>query len=237
MHRMLHLTHIFHLSDLVKKFRVAQSDLVKSWDHCYDRENASFSDTGDVGEIWFGEDIQERVLDWIENCKEIDQSDPIIDVGCGNGVLLVELAQRGYTDLVGVDYSEGAIKLAKSITESEGIQGVEYQVVDLLSDNARDKYTCLSRVYRACIDKGTYDAVSLMPEGDKAARRSYIHTIKSIMRKDGLFIITSCNWTKDQLMMSFIDDFVLHDEIRTPSFKFGGQVGNTVTSLIFKLKS
>jgi hypothetical protein len=31
-------------------------------------------------------------------------------------------------------------------------------------------------------------------------------------------------------------DFQLHDKIKTPSFMFGGKVGNTVTSSIFKLK-
>ena len=39
----------------------------------------------------FGEDSQERILDWIEDCDEISNEDSIIDLGCGNCMLLVEL--------------------------------------------------------------------------------------------------------------------------------------------------
>lgn len=37
------------------------------------------------------------------NC-DIAKNAKIIDIGCGNGLLLLALAERGYSQLVGVDY-------------------------------------------------------------------------------------------------------------------------------------
>lgn len=39
----------------------------------------------------FGEDSQERVLDWLEDYGGVASEDPVIDLGCGNGVMLLEM--------------------------------------------------------------------------------------------------------------------------------------------------
>ena len=31
------------------------------------------------------------MLDWVEDSEDVAETDPIIDLGCGNGVMLVEL--------------------------------------------------------------------------------------------------------------------------------------------------
>lgn len=55
-----------------------------------------------------------------------------------------------------------------------------------------------------------------------------------MLEDDGLLIITSCNWTETELCKAFSGKFVKHSVIPAPSFKFGGKVGSTVTSLVFK---
>lgn len=35
------------------------------WDLTYGRELESFQDIGDEGEVWFGEDSSDEILDWI----------------------------------------------------------------------------------------------------------------------------------------------------------------------------
>ena len=53
----------------------------------------------------------------------------ILDLGCGNGALLFELRDEGWAGrLVGVDYSEKSVALARQIQE-----------VDILSGSARSK--------------------------------------------------------------------------------------------------
>ncbi|XP_062583846.1 EEF1A lysine methyltransferase 2-like [Saccostrea cucullata] len=207
------------------------------WDETYGREIKSFNDFGDVGEIWFGEDSQERVLDWLEDCDSVTTDDPVLDLGCGNGMMLIEMTRRGYTNLTGVDYSNGAIELAKAIAEKEEITCITYQVADLIATDCTQKYTCLTRQYKIVIDKGTYDAISLIPDSEVEARQAYLKTVKHLVVEDGIFVITSCNWTKDQLLQFFKPEFELFKKIPTPSFQFGGQMGSTVTSLVLKPKS
>lgn len=53
------------------------------------------------------------------------------------------------------------------------------------------------------LDKGTYDAISLNPENNMDKRRNYIKKVHELMKPNGIFIITSCNWTDDELISHF----------------------------------
>ena len=41
----------------------------------------------------FGEDTMEKVVSWIDDCEEIHSDDSIIDLGCGNGMMCIELVR------------------------------------------------------------------------------------------------------------------------------------------------
>ena len=84
---------------------------VFSWDNEYARELEVFKEFGDIGEVWyvalfslffyntcfsllrFGYDCQTRVVNWIKESPDIGTESHIIDLGCGNGSLLVELVR------------------------------------------------------------------------------------------------------------------------------------------------
>lgn len=57
--------------------------------------------------------------------------------------------------------------------------------------------------FDVCIDKGTFDAISLSPEDREEAKKLYVNSLKTVMKPGGFFIITSCNWTKEQLLQIF----------------------------------
>ncbi|XP_076253055.1 EEF1A lysine methyltransferase 2 [Rhynchophorus ferrugineus] len=195
------------------------------WEKRYKQEIKNFTNHGDVGEIWFGEDIVDKVTVWI--IKHIPKTARIIDVGCGNGHTLIELANEGYTNLVGVDYSERAVILAQSIAENRGLN-IKYSQCDILQG--------LNDVYDIVHDKGTYDAISLS-ENAQENRNMYIVNIEKALKSDGLFIITSCNWTHNELQDQYKDHFDLDCLIPTPQFKFGGKVGSVVSICVFKHKN
>ncbi|KDN38957.1 hypothetical protein RSAG8_09114, partial [Rhizoctonia solani AG-8 WAC10335] len=46
----------------------------------------------------------------------------VLDIGTGNGIMTVTLAENGYDPdrLVGLDYSEPSIKLARSVASGRG---------------------------------------------------------------------------------------------------------------------
>ena len=61
----------------------------------------------------------------------------------------------------------------------------------------------IAPVFRACVDKGTYDAISLNPDDPKTKRSLYIENVSKMLDKSGYLVITSCNWTEDELVEQF----------------------------------
>lgn len=197
---------------------------VDYWEKCYKDEMKQFNRFGDPGEIWFGHDIVKRLLRWMNSSDVIKKDAEVVDLGCGNGMLLVELANEGFSNLTGLDYSENAILLCKKVTDKHKFH-ITFKVCDILNG--------LGSTYDIILDKGTYDAVSLSKDA-KANRTKYIQNVNLGLRTNGVFIIVSCNWTENELIEHFKLNFTLIQTIPTPQFTFGGTVGNVVTICSFK---
>ena len=77
-----------------------------------------------------------RVVNWLtdkEQEGEISTEAAILDVGCGNGVLSVDLYKEGWTEVTGVDYSPAAVDLARKVAEQEDCK-IQFEVCDILED-------------------------------------------------------------------------------------------------------
>ncbi|XP_072946921.1 EEF1A lysine methyltransferase 2 [Epargyreus clarus] len=196
------------------------------WQEVYTKEIDNYEDHGDPGDVWFGEDSAMRVIHWICNCG-VEKDTPIVDLGCGNGYTLMELAKEGFTNLLGIDYCKEAIELAERISLKD-FPIIKYKVFDITKDNVNDldKFGLIH-------DKGTYDAISLNPDNPKEHREKYINQMEKMLLDNGLFIITSCNWTEEELVKHFSEKMRLKCVIPTPQFKFGGKVGSVVSSVVF----
>ena len=96
-----------------------------SWDNQYSLEKKNFEEIGDRGEVWFGENAMNRMVRWLE--KNVDPDSQIIDLGCGNGVMSIELYEAGFKHVHGVDYSANAIDLAKKLAQDSGLEDQEVQ--------------------------------------------------------------------------------------------------------------
>ncbi|XP_054437642.1 EEF1A lysine methyltransferase 2 isoform X1 [Pteronotus mesoamericanus] len=197
------------------------------WDAVYERGLNNFQDYGDRGEIWFGEESMNRLIRWLQKHKiPLDAS--VLDIGTGNGVFLVELAKLGFSNITGIDYSPPAIQLSGSIIEKEGLSNIKLKVEDFLNLS-----TELSG-FHICIDRGTFDAVSLNPDNAIEKRKQYVKSLSRVLKVKGFFLITSCNWTKEELLNEFSEGFELFEELPTPKFSFGGRSGSSVTALVFQ---
>ncbi|XP_048406641.1 EEF1A lysine methyltransferase 2 isoform X4 [Stegostoma tigrinum] len=177
----------------------------------------------------FGEESVDRVITWLESQK-IPKAAALLDIGTGNGYFLIELAKSGFTNLTGIDNSSPAVELAKAIAEKEHVVTLKLQVEDFLHPSPN-----LSQ-YEICIDKGTFDAISLSPDHSTEKLSLYRQALHSVLKDGGLFLITSCNWTKEELVSHFHEGFELLQELPTPKFQFGGKTGHSVTALVFKWK-
>ncbi|XP_008549676.1 EEF1A lysine methyltransferase 2 [Microplitis demolitor] len=213
---------------------------LEHWEKIYDEEINNFQEYGDVGEIWFGKNNAFKLIKCIEELN-ISKSDPIIDLGCGNGWTLLKLYENGFKNLLGVDYSPKAVELARNILKENKIVlddlATRIEVCDILQDldsgDGKDKNFLKPRSFKLIHDKGTYDAVSLNPDDRHRQRGKYKTNVWDLLMDNGYLIISSCNWTKDELIQHF-SGFKVEKILEAPAIKFGGKVGQSVTNIVFK---
>jgi hypothetical protein len=71
--------------------------------------------------------------------------------------------------------------------------------------------------------------------------RSYIRSTRTLRGASGILLLTSCNFTLEELKALFLDDAEgKKDEIeeleedKKPKFSFGGKTGNTTTAVLVR---
>ncbi|KAL1925219.1 uncharacterized protein VTP21DRAFT_102 [Calcarisporiella thermophila] len=202
----------------------------KYWDDAYLREMTYFNEFGQVGEVWFGAESEEKIFEWI-NSNITDHGTNILEVGCGNGHLLLELATMAFTSLLGVDYSQHAIDLASAIARERGLDGViAYRRIDFMRDELEGSFGLI-------IDKGTYDTISLNSESVSSTgnglARQYSHRVGELLEDSGVLLITSCNWSVDELKKHFANELEYHSHVHS-SLK--GAPGKTICTIAFRKK-
>lgn len=139
---------------------------------------------------------------------------------------------------MGVDYSAQSVELAKRVAEQEG-SGAEFVQWDVLHGDYADVLNGEEeRGWDVVTDKGTFDAISLSAR-DTAGHpaESYRGRISPLLKTGGVFIITSCNWTEDELRAWFGAGEGAFEEagrIEYRSFSFGGHKGQTISTLCFR---
>lgn len=175
--------------------------------------------------------------------------------------------QGGFTGpMVGVDYSPKSIELARHLVSrslsSSSPENIRFEVWDILAAQALDMpdwFPAEKGGFDIVLDKGTFDAVSLSAEeiedeGEmeggatvKWSRRvqrriceRYPPAAIQLVRPGGFLVVTSCNWTEDELVKWFTTSatgtpgLVVWDRIAYTKFRFGGQEGQGVCTVCFQ---
>lgn len=156
----------------------------------------------------------------------------------------------------GIDYSEASIEVAKAIATKDGLAQIEFITRDVIDDPLPEEET-----WDLVLDKGTLDGISLSDQkrDGKAMWEVYVGRIARLVRRDGgVLLITSCNFTKEELLKKFVTletgQFFLffssrvdanldfhpsqsglkyYSHIPRPTFQFGGATGSTITTVAF----
>ena len=164
--------------------------------------------------MWFGEESVDRVVRWLSKNEDlVPKIAHILDLGCGNGKSCFELACEGYDNVIGVDYCSEAIELSRKIAEKHDVTNVKFQTCDILTDIDSLRSDIGRQTFDVCMDKGTYDAVSLNPDNPKEKREKYIQNVALLLEKQGFLIITSCNWTEEELKTQFSKSKFIHPSL------------------------
>ncbi|KAH9481341.1 Protein-lysine N-methyltransferase efm4 [Psilocybe cubensis] len=201
------------------------------WDNVYQQELENFEEIGDEGEIWsavmrswfhfvpllmgevrFGEDSVEKMVDWVSEHVPPSNNASILEVGSGNGTLLFGLLEASYdpATLYGIDYSAGAVKLAAGIAESRGASRITFSECDFLNEDPIlpknvDSSAEGIQVWDLLLDKGTYDAIALGEKNEQGYSPAvkYPNRVSRLLKPGGFFLITSCNFTEEELKVNF----------------------------------
>ncbi|KAG2367905.1 S-adenosyl-L-methionine-dependent methyltransferase [Suillus spraguei] len=190
------------------------------WDNVYDEELENFSENGDEGEIWFGKKAMNEMVKWV------------------NQHALHALISH---QLLGIDYSEGAVQLAQSVAHSRNLTAITFRVCDFLHEDPpllADQKANQNGAWDLILDKGTYDAIALMEkdENGRIPAEGYPMRVAKLLNPGGHFLITSCNFTDFELQTKFITEetgLEYHSRIAHPTISFGGSIGSACSSVAF----
>ncbi|KAG5972658.1 hypothetical protein E4U55_000782 [Claviceps digitariae] len=203
----------------------------------------------------------------------------LLDLGCGNGSMLFSLREQGWHGpALGVDYSPQSVELARQVclakagektdedededkTMQSEVRFAEWDIMKgsyetVLQGTGTGTGTGTDgQAWDVVLDKGTFDAVCLSGERTEEGRRVcevYGERVLPLVRRGGVFLITSCNWTEEELTRWFVgsrrdgDDgadteshaeegrFVPAGRIEYRTFSFGGVKGQTISTLCFR---
>lgn len=227
-----------------------------SWNNFYKKEQDNFNENEeDTGECWFDDsDAESKMIQSIidklneeELPEEISSQSVVrfLDLGTGNGHLLFQLLEdinEEYEgdktfEYTGIDYSPDSVKFASGVAKRKHSElKVNFEQVDLLQESC----SFLQNKFDILLDKGTLDAIALNQEplvdfNGKIGMDVYASQVEKMMVQGSILLITSCNFTKDELIKIITKDTNLEvwDEINYPSFQFGGVKGSTVVSIAF----
>lgn len=150
---------------------------------------------------------------------------------------------------------------AQPVVEDKVAEAIDFQIHDILTPShpLAAKSPNGGRGWDVVLDKGTFDAISLSSETDPATGRrvseKYRARVLPLVREGGLFLVTSCNWTEEELHKWFAGEqqqqegqeadqaeeaeerswrFQQVGRVEYPSFSFGGVKGSTISSLCFR---
>ena len=164
--------------------------------------------------------------------------------------------------MVGVDYSSGSVELCRRLAASKGYLlrdsedgeggergdgSMEFKEWDILHSTPPSSWT--QPGFDVVLDKGTFDAVSLSAETDERGRRvceGYRDKVQDLVRKEGVLVVTSCNWTEEELVEWFEGYSGSREgrralercgRVEYPVFSFGGKQGQSVQSVVFKRRA
>ena len=139
--------------------------------------------------------------------------------------------------MLGVDYSLQSVQLARRIAEEKNLEpDIIFKVWDILNGCGEEGEEQELGQWDIVLDKGTFDAVSL--SGVAGAEEQYVRRVEELVKKEGMVLVTSCNWTEAEVVYWFEAGGKLKRSVslRYPSFTFGGSTGQSISSICFQKK-
>ncbi|MFJ4029135.1 methyltransferase domain-containing protein [Paenarthrobacter sp. NPDC089989] len=114
---------------LIRLSSGAPKDPLTAWDTYW----GNVRSTGAAGDVLWDSGSDHELEGYLPKFSLLDQSLPIVDVGCGNGSFTRSLAKH-FPHALGLDYAENAVDRAR--LESDGSTTASYGVCDMTAPDA-----------------------------------------------------------------------------------------------------
>lgn len=222
-------------------FKTSKLGTKEYWDNFYKLEHDNFVENPeDIGECWFDEsNAEEKMVDYFfDNLTQHFPNPHVCDLGSGNGHLLFHLYEEGLRgELIGVDYSETSLEFASHIAKNKDYN-VRFERSDIL--DSKDSFLRSNiEKFDIILDKGTLDAIALsdtLYEGNLTGHQIYPMRIVELLKQNGVLLITSCNFTEEELTHHFTKDHLFKEfgKVDYPKLEFGGRKGSTICTMAFQ---
>jgi 2-polyprenyl-3-methyl-5-hydroxy-6-metoxy-1,4-benzoquinol methylase len=128
----------------------------------------------------------ENEVNWMVKGYLSNPEMKILDVGCGTGRHAINLATKGYKNIIGIDLSPGLIKAAREVAKEKNVS-IDFRVCDareLPFENEFDAALCLC--------EGAFGLLENDAENYKVLR-----AVHKALKKHGIFILTTLNLFRD----------------------------------------
>ncbi|CRG99377.1 methyltransferase, putative [Plasmodium relictum] len=203
------------------------------WEEIYRNEKKNYEESSiELGE-WFEENC-DKIINWIETNFKEQKNITVLDIGCGNGLFLHKLYEKGFFNLHGLDFSKTAIEIAQKLFNGTNIH---LEVLDICNIEKEIHKSKLNKNYNLLNDKGTFDIFFMNKKENE-----YFKQVSFFLQINTVFCITSCNACKEEILQ-IINNFnennskfklSLIDEILYETISFSGKTGQIITTLIFR---
>ena len=105
-------------------------DIAQEFDNIYDNEGTAITK---ITNKLFRKSLYERMPISLEECGDLNNK-IIIDIGCGSGRLCYLLAKENASKVVGIDYSQQMIDIAKEFVKNKGHEEkIQFECVDFFT--------------------------------------------------------------------------------------------------------
>ncbi|KAH9917842.1 uncharacterized protein B0H18DRAFT_1086977 [Fomitopsis serialis] len=185
-------------------------------------ELVNFEEIGDEGEVWFGEDSVEKMVDWALDHVPTDHRHTSSRSAPGTAISSSRCTKRvrGRADR-GVDYSADAVKLAAAIATSKQQEKEEHEDASVTGPGAITFAVC---------DFLAEDVPCWMDEHGTNIADGYPSRVGRVVKHGGYFLIT-LQFHREELMSKFATS---ETGLTYQYLLFGGKSGNVYSSVAFQ---
>lgn len=131
------ITNEFKTEDTIGNLRDYVVMTFNNKNNYYKAYDLRYKQVHDIGKLWEHQENTKEVINFLKN-NSAKKSDNILELGCGEGRDAIYLLNKGYFNLLAIDYSKEAINTCNILTNNKYVN--KFRQLDLIEDELDKKF-------------------------------------------------------------------------------------------------